>query len=356
MFDCRDDIGGNCRTKTDENGIEVHLYGSHIFHTDDEDVWRFVGKFTEFNEYRHKVVAVHDGMSYYLPINLSLLNQFFKRKMTPSEAEALMESVKGHNGNPSNLEEKAVSMVGKDVYRAFFKNYTEKQWGCDASSLSPSVISRIPVRYNYDTNYFNDRFQGIPLNGYQSMFRKMLSNPLITVTLCKKCSWTELKDDITARRYDAVLYTGALDELFDYRLGELPWRSLRFETTTASVRDFQGTSVVNYVDKDAAYTRIHEFKHYHPEDKGLMSFEKTVVQREYPKRWSRGDERFYPVENDKSKTLHSKYLSLLKDEFNGKIYAGGRLGLFRYFDMDDAVSEAIKLSRAIMKKEKDNKQ
>lgn len=339
VAEARGEIGGNCSTYED-SGIEVHKYGSHIFHTSDEDVWRFVNRFAEFNGYRHQVLAEHAGRRYFLPFGLPLLNAFFGREMTPSEALEFMESARASAKQPpSNLEEQAVAFIGREIYEAFVRNYTAKQWHADPKDLDPSIIRRIPVRTTYDVSYFDDRRQGIPVGGYQRMFEKMLDHPAIFVYLNTRYTEADLAADAA---YDAIVYTGPLDELFGYRRGALQWRSLRFETEKLPVADFQGTAVVNYVDAEPAYTRIHEFRHYHPERPAPSA---TVVQREYPADWELGAERYYPVDTAQSRIVQAAYLEEASKYKNLRV--GGRLGLYRYLDMDDAVAAALDMCRNI---------
>lgn len=342
VVDERERIGGNCSTY-DDGGIEVHRYGSHIFHTDSEEVWQFVNRFCRFNSYRHQVLACHAGRKYFMPFNLSLVNQFFGKDLSPAEAVDFLESLQIRCQCPANLEEQAVSLVGRDLYEAFVKNYTAKQWHADSKSLDPSIIRRLPVRATYDVSYFSDRHQGIPICGYQEMFDRMLEHPSISVSLGVRYSEEDAVRDV---RRGVVVYTGALDELFGYRLGTLSWRSLRFETETVQTDDFQGTAVVNYVDTEPAYTRIHEFRHYHPE----LSYEpgRTVIQREYPEDWKPGREKYYPVNNAATASIQAAYLNLASGM--GNFYVGGRLGLYRYMDMDDTVAAAMDLCRGIIGK------
>ena len=322
----RDAIGGNARCETDPaTGIEIHSYGSHIFHTHNREVWDFVRRFTDFNGYQHRVLARYQGRTYHLPLGLTLINKFFGVELTPSEVAAFM----------------ADEARAKAVFDAFFRGYTSKQWGRAPEKVDSSILKRVPVRSNYDTNYFNDYWQGIPSDGYNRMFERMLDHPNIVT----ECGVEFGLDDIRGAEC-RVFYSGAIDQLFDYMYGELPWRSLRFETERLETADFQGTSVVNYTEYDVPYTRIHEFKHYHPENKEVMHCNETVVMREYPADWHRGDEPYYPINTPESGELHARYLSEAAKIPN--LVIGGRLGAYRYYDMDQAMAAALGLELSVM--------
>lgn len=319
VWEARADIGGNCRCETDsKTGIEIHSYGSHIFHTHDRAVWDFIRRFTEFNGYQHKVLAYYKGKMYHLPVGLALINKFFDVELKPSELEAFM----------------ADAARCQAIFDAFFRGYTSKQWGRPPEALDPMVIRRVPVRNNYDTNYFNDSWQGIPSDGYNRLFERLLDHPNISV----ECGHPFALGGRTALDVP-VYYSGPIDALFGYEFGALPWRSLRFERERLSVADFQGTSVVNYVETGFSYTRIHEFKHYHPERKDVMSLEETVIMREYPKAWEVGDEPHYPVADEASAALYARYRA--KAETIRNLTVGGRLGEYRYLDMDQAMAHAL---------------
>lgn len=311
-------VGGNCRCEDDpETGIEIHAYGSHIFHTHDRKVWDFVRRFTDFNGYQHKVLANWRGRLYHLPLGLTLVNKFFGVELKPGELEAFL-------AEPGRKDA---------LFDAFFRGYTSKQWGRPPEEVDPSVIRRVPVRGNYDTNYFNDYWQGIPSDGYNALFDRLLDHPNIVVR-----TNDEFRIENEEWRNRKVYYSGPLDALFGYRFGALPWRSLRFERERMDVSDFQGTSVVNYTEAEVPYTRIHEFKHYHPERKDVMALPKTLVMREYPKTWEPGDEPYYPVSNPESAALLAKY----QDEAaRAGLVVGGRLGAYRYCDMDQAIAAAL---------------
>lgn len=319
-------VGGNVRCETDpETGIEVHTYGSHIFHTSLPQVWQFVNRFVTFNGYQHKVLARYKGKTYFLPLGLALINGFFGTELKPSDV-------------PEFMADEAHS---SQLFDAFFRGYTSKQWGRNPEDIDPSIIKRVPVRASYDVNYFNDYNQGIPLSGYNSLFENLLDHPLITV----KCGASVRLDGGVFKVSADVLpdvpvyYSGPIDELFDYKLGELPWRTLRFETEKINIADYQGTSVVNYTEAEVPYTRIHEFKHYHPEQKDVMVLEKTIVMREYSATWKLGDEPYYPVDNADSRLLLEAYRAEAAKVKN--LVVGGRLGAYRYFDMDKSIEAAL---------------
>jgi UDP-galactopyranose mutase len=319
VIDSRPVVGGNVRCEIDpKTGIEIHSYGSHIFHTHDDQVWNFIRRFTEFNGYQHKVLAHHNGKNYFLPLGLTLINKFFGTELSPSEVSSFMKDERHSTA----------------LFDAFFRGYTSKQWGKPPESIDPGIIRRVPVRENYDINYFNDYNQGIPLRGYNSLFKNLLDHPGITV----ECNRPYKLGDFHGVK---VFYSGPIDRLFDYRYGELPWRSLRFETERLNITDYQGTSVVNYPDIDVPYTRIHEFKHYHPEDKAVMAKTQTIIMREYPADWKKGDEPYYPISNEQSLALADKYKEEAAKIPN--LVIGGRLGEYKYFDMDQAIAAALKI-------------
>jgi UDP-galactopyranose mutase len=319
VLEKRHAAGGNVRCETDsETGIEVHTYGSHIFHTHNDEVWKFVRRFVEFNGYQHKVMARHGGKTYFLPLGLALINKFFGTELKPGEVEPFMKN-----------EEHS-----KALFDAFFRGYTSKQWGRPPESIDPGIIRRVPVRNNYDVNYFNDYNQGIPLSGYNSLFERLLDHPNIKVELNRSYRLGDFPGI-------KVYYSGPIDELFNFRFGALPWRSLKFETEKLNVADYQGTSVVNYPEVEVPYTRIHEFKHYHPEQKDVMAIEKTVIMREYPATWKPGDEPYYPMSDTEALELAGRYqaeAAKIPD-----LVVGGRLGAYKYLDMDQAMAAALEL-------------
>ena len=310
-------VGGNCRCETDpETGVEVHVYGSHIFHTRNEEVWEFANRFTRFNGYRHCVLARYKEKTYHLPIGCTLLKEFFGRDLKPSEL------------NEADREA---------IFEAFIRGYTSKQWGVPPEKVSASVLARLKVRDTFSTDYFDDPHQGIPADGYNAMFARMLDHPNIAV----ECNRTFTISNIRTFEHSNIYYSGPIDALFDYKFGALPWRTLNFELETLNCSDFQGASVVNYTEAEVPYTRIHEFKHYHPEWTESMTAEKTVVMREYPKTWARGDEPYYPVGNPESAALLAKYRAEAAKAPN--LVVGGRLGGFKYYDMDQAMAAALAL-------------
>jgi UDP-galactopyranose mutase len=328
VLERRDAPGGNVRCETDpESGIEIHTYGSHIFHTHIPAVWEFVNRFTAFNGYQHKVLARHGGKTYFLPLGLALVNGFFGTELKPGEVAGFMADEK-HSAA---------------IFDAFFRGYTSKQWGRPPEEVDPSVIKRVPVRSSWDVNYFNDMWQGIPSDGYNALFDRLLDHPSIAVETGVE---VRLEDGRFFAGGDALpdvtVYCSApVDALFGYRFGRLPWRTLRFERETLDIADYQGTSVVNYVDTDVPFTRIHEFKHYHPERKDVMAAPKTVIMREYSSEWKPGDEPYYPVDNAESRALLARYA----DEAAKipRLVLGGRLGAYKYFDMDRSIEAALKV-------------
>ena len=328
VLEKRSVVGGNVRCETDpETGIEVHLYGSHIFHTHLPEVWTFVNRFVAFNGYQHKVLARYKGRIYFLPLGLTLINKFFDVELTPGEVEAFM----------------ADEAHATALFDAFFRGYTSKQWGRPPETIDPSIIKRVPVRSNYDVNYYNDYNQGIPLSGYNSLFDRLLDHPAIEVA-CGKALRLEngrFFADGEALPDVPVYYSGPLDALFDYRFGHLPWRTLRFETEKLPVRDFQGTAVVNYVEAEVPFTRIHEFKHYHPEPEAaaVMAAPKTIITREFSRTWAPGDEPYYPVDTPESRALLARYR--VEAAKMPRLTVGGRLGGYKYLDMDQSIGAAL---------------
>ena len=336
VIDKRGHAGGNCYSEIDgETGIECHRYGSHIFHTSSDTVWDYITKFATFTNYRHKVLAVSGGKIYFMPINLKTLCDIHQRFITPAEAQELLSREKTDPAAAKNLEDKAIALIGKDLYEKFIKGYTAKQWEKDPRELPPDIISRLPVRTDFNTDYFNDPHQGVPKDGYFKLFDRLLDNPRIR--LLTNTDFRSVRNEIAP---DAtVVYTGMIDEFFDYQFGTLEWRSLRFEWETLPCRDFQGTTVVNYTDAEVPYTRIHEFKHYHPERTVPFQFGKTVICREYSETWRSGKEAYYPVNTARNQTLLKQYQE--RAEQTPNVIFGGRLGCYRYWDMDKAVLAAL---------------
>lgn len=334
VIDKRSHTGGNCHSAIYPNTeVEYHTYGSHIFHTSREDVWAYISRFTEFNAYRHHVYTTCRNRVYSMPINLDTINSFYGFNLKPFEVPAFLEKErKNAPAIPRNLEEKAVSLIGRPLYEAFIKGYTQKQWEKNPTELSPDIITRLPVRHSYNNRYFADTWEGIPLDGYGRLFDRMLSHPLITV--CLNTPYRAFRKTLPAEAL--VVYTGAIDEYFDYSLGRLEWRTLDFEYEIQTVEDYQGTSVMNYADADVPYTRIHEFKHFHPE---RASVEHTLICREYSRFAKEGDEPFYPVNTPANVALYEQYRELARREPH--VVFGGRLGAYRYLDMDATIEAAL---------------
>ena len=343
VLEKRPHVGGNVRCETDpETGIEVHTYGSHIFHTHIDRVWDFVRRFVEFNGYQHKVLARHAGKTYFLPLGLTLVNQFYGLDLTPAELPAFIAAESGRGTSPrapANFEEQAISFIGKPLYDAFIREYTRKQWGTDPRNLGADIIKRLPVRASYDINYYSDYRQGIPLTGYNSLFDRLLDHPNISV----ECNVDWLSWNQSPNPTIPVFYSGPIDALFGYKFGPLPWRSLRFERERVPVADFQGTSVVNYTDADVVFTRIHEFKHYHPEDAAVMAAPSTIICREYPQAWKPGDEPYYPVDTSESRERLALYQAEAAKVPN--LVVGGRLGEYKYYDIDRSIDRALEAAQ-----------
>lgn len=332
-------IGGNMYTHT-EHGITVHDFGAHIFHTDNKEVWDYIRQFAEFNGYQNQVVANYKGDLYNLPFNMNTFYEMWGTK-TPDEAKAKIEEQKKAaladlgDKAPRNLEEQAISLIGTDIYEKLIKDYTEKQWGRKATELPAFIIKRLPVRFIYDNNYFNHRYQGIPVGGYTQIFENMMaqSNGLIDVML--NTDFFDIKDEILPE-FAHVLYTGMIDQFFDYQFGELEYRSLRFEHEVIDSDNYQGNSVINYTDAETPYTRVMEWKHFD----GLADEGKTIITREYPQTWDRSKEAYYPVNDEKNTQIYKQYAKLARTEHPDIIF-GGRLGQYRYFDMDQVFNAAL---------------
>jgi len=338
VIDKRAHIAGNIFTK-DQNGIQVHCYGAHIFHTSNKKVWDYVNRYAEFNQYINSPVAIYKDELYNLPFNMNTFSKMWNCK-TPAEAKAVIDGQIKEFGvsEPNNLEEQAISLVGKDVYEKLIKGYTEKQWGRSCKELPSFIIKRLPLRFTYDNNYFNDRYQGIPIGGYTAIVEKLLEDiPVMLETEYKVfCEANERKGE-EKDVFDKVLYTGMIDEYFGYPYGELEYRSLRFETEFyEDVDNYQGNAVVNYTEREIPYTRIIEHKHFE-----FLQGNGTVVTKEYPSEWKQGDEPYYPVNNEKNNELFQRYQELSKNEKN--VLFGGRLGQYKYYDMDKVIEEALNL-------------
>jgi len=343
IIERRAHIGGNAHSHPDpDTGDEVHAYGTHIFHTNSEEVWRYLNRFTEFTAYRHHVFTRHEGRVFPMPITLGTICDFFGRAFTPDEARALLARHSHELGNrePENLEEKAISLIGRPLYEAFVRDYTKKQWQTDPRNLPPEIIARLPVRYTFDARYFNDTWEGLPREGYFRLFERMVASTLIRV---------EMNTDFFAIRDRLppvpLIYTGPIDRYFDFRLGHLGWRTLDFVREVVKTRDFQGTSVMNYADLDVPFTRIHEFRHLHPERRGHSTH--TVIYREYSRHAEIADEPYYPISTITDRQVYDGYRALASGE-RGVIF-GGRLGTYRYLDMHQAVGAALKaFSREVL--------
>lgn len=329
----RDHIGGNIYTKEVE-GIQVHQYGAHIFHTSNREVWEYVQQFAEFNRYTNSPVANYKGEIHNLPFNMNTFNKLWG-VVTPAEAKAKIEEQAAayRTEHPANLEEQALNLVGKDIYEKLIKGYTEKQWGHRATELPPEIIKRLPVRYIYDNNYFNDIYQGIPIGGYTAMIEKMLAKAEVRLGV----DYLEHKDELDALA-EKVVYTGPIDAYYGYQFGELEYRSVSFETEVLDQPNYQGNAVVNYTEYEVPYTRIIEHKHFE-----FGTQDKTVISREYPAAWKKGDEPYYPVNNEKNNMLYHSYEELAKEE--KKVIFGGRLGTYKYMDMHHVVAEALRVTK-----------
>lgn len=337
VIDRRNHIGGNAYSEIDpETGIEVHKYGAHLFHTPNPVVWDYLNRFTKFTDYRHRVFTSFKGQVFTMPINLGTICQYFGKQLTPDEAKALVIEQAGELGgsDPQNLEEKAISLIGRPLYEAFIKGYTAKQWQTDPTQLPASIINRLPVRYNFDNRYFNDAYEGLPVDGYTAIFERMLDNDRIEIRT--GVDYFEMRDDIPEGV--PVVYTGPIDRYFDFQHGELGWRTIDFDQQVVPVGDFQGTSVMNYADEDIPYTRILEFRHFNPERD--YQTDKTVIVKEYSRFAKREDEPYYPVNTPDDAQTYLKYKQLAEAE-PGVIF-GGRLGTYRYLDMHQAIGAALK--------------
>ena len=344
VIDKRPNIAGNVYTEKVE-GINVHKYGAHIFHTSDKVVWDYVNGFAEFNNFVNSPVARYKNECYNLPFNMNTFTKLWNDVFTPEEAAARIAEEIGESyvENPSNLEEQAINLVGKTIYEKLVKGYTEKQWGRDCRELPAFIIRRLPVRYTFDNNYFNDRYQGIPVGGYT----KMVENMLKGVEVKLNCDYLENKSAFDAIA-KTVIYTGAIDAYFDYCYGALEYRSVRFETETLDKPNFQGNAAVNYTARDIPWTRIIEHKWFEfGKDENSNDFPKTVISREYSSEWKPGDEPYYPVNDKKNSELYNKYKALAEKEKN--VIFGGRLGQYKYYDMDDVIAAALSMIKDLVK-------
>lgn len=337
VIDKRPNIAGNVYTEDIEK-IHVHKYGAHIFHTNNKEVWEYVTKFAEFNRFTNSPVANYKGELYSLPFNMYTFNKMWN-VITPQEAAAKIEEQRKEAGitEPQNLEEQAISLVGKDIYEKLIKGYTEKQWGRDCKDLPSFIIKRLPVRLTFDNNYFNALYQGIPVGGYT----KMVANMLDGIEVRLNTDYLENKDELD-KLAEKVVYTGAIDAYFDYKLGALEYRSVRFDTEVLDTPNFQGNAAVNYTDRETPWTRIIEHKWFEfGKDDEENDIPKTVISREYSSEWKVGDEPYYPVNDEKNGKLYQEYKKLAEDEKN--VIFGGRLGEYKYYDMDAVIASALGL-------------
>ncbi|KRL26178.1 UDP-galactopyranose mutase [Limosilactobacillus frumenti DSM 13145] len=334
VIEKRDHIAGNVYTE-EVDGIQVHKYGAHIFHTSNKHIWQYVNQFAEFNRYTNSPIANYKGQIYNLPFNMNTFNEMWGTH-TPEEARAKIDEQRREMAGkqPQNLEEQAISLIGRDIYEKLIKGYTEKQWGQKATALPAFIIRRLPVRLTYNNNYFNDDYQGIPIGGYTQIVEKMLASDLIDVET--GVDFFDHKQDYLSK-YPRILFTGTIDQFFGYQLGELQYRSLRFDTKELNTGNYQGNAVVNYTDAETPYTRIIEHKHF---EFGKGDKDKTIITREYPADWHRGDEPYYPVNNQRNNTLYTKYQELAKKQ--PQVIFGGRLGQYRYYNMDQVIAAALK--------------
>ena len=335
VIEKRNHIAGNIYTR-EEEGIQVHQYGAHIFHTSDKEIWDYVNQFAEFNRYTNSPVANYKDEIYNLPFNMNTFNKLWG-VVTPAEAQAKIDEQRAvlNGKTPENLEEQAISLVGTDIYEKLIKDYTEKQWGKPTTELPAFIIRRLPVRLTYDNNYFNDTYQGIPIGGYTQIVEKMLDHENIDVET--NVDFFTNKEQYL-KDFPKIVFTGMIDEFFDYKLGELEYRSLRFESEILDMENYQGNAVVNYTDADTPYTRIIEHKHFE-----FGSQAKTIITKEHSKTWEKGDEPYYPVNNDRNNHLYKSYKKLADEQ--GNVIFGGRLGHYRYYDMHQVIGAALQCVR-----------
>ncbi|WP_033436163.1 UDP-galactopyranose mutase [Saccharothrix sp. NRRL B-16314] len=339
VLERREHIGGNAYSEPEpETGIEVHRYGAHLFHTSNKRVWDYVNQFTDFTGYQHRVFAMHAGQAYQFPMGLGLISQFVGRYLSPEEARAWVaeQAAEIDSKDAQNLEEKAISLIGRPLYEAFVRDYTAKQWQTDPKELPAAVISRLPVRYTFDNRYFNDTYEGLPVDGYTAWLQKMADHPNVEVRL--GTDFFDVRDEIPAGT--PIVYTGPVDRYFDYSEGWLGWRTLDFEQEVLPVGDFQGTPVMNYNDADVPYTRIHEFRHFHPERE--YPSDKTVIVREFSRAAEKDDEPYYPINTAEDRAKLERYRELARREAAERnVLFGGRLGTYKYLDMHMAIGSAL---------------
>ena len=346
VIDRREHLAGNIYSYTDEKtGIEIHKYGSHIFHTEIDEVWDYITKFTDFNDYTHTVNTRHNGKLYPMPINLDTINMLYGTDMDAEEAEKFVTAEAERDvkkmgiKEPQNFEEKGISLVGEKLYTAFLKNYTEKQWNTSARNLSAEILSRIPVRFSHDNRYFmTAKHQGIPCGGYTKMIEKMLDSDNIEVKL--GVDFKDIKKELS--KDIKIIYCGQVDELLDYELGVLPYRSLRFEEEFTE--ESLGEAVINEADADVPYTRAHDYKYYQVDQPEVIEQKVSFIAREFPADFEKGGEAYYPVNNEDSAKLYEKYVTLAKKKYPN-IVLGGRLGAYQYWDMDKAIKNALELAK-----------
>lgn len=350
VIERRHHLGGNAYSERDpQTGIEVHRYGAHLFHTSNTKVWDYVNQFTAFTDYQHRVFALHRGQAYQFPLGLGLISQFFGRYFSPQEARALIaeQAQEVTADDAANMEEKAISLIGRPLYEAFVRDYSAKQWQTDPTELPASTITRLPVRYTFDNRYFTDTYEGLPVEGYTAWLENMAADDRIEVRL--NTDWFDVADEVRAANPGVpVVYTGPLDRYFDYSEGRLGWRTLDFETEVLDIGDFQGTPVMNYNDAEYPYTRIHEFRHFHPE-RSEYPKDKTVIMREYSRFAENDDEPYYPINTEKDREILARYRILsTRETAENNVLFGGRLGSYLYLDMHMAIASALTLFENIL--------
>jgi UDP-galactopyranose mutase len=339
ILERRAHIGGNAYSEPEpQTGIEIHRYGAHLFHTSNAGVWEYVNRFTAFTGYQHRVFSIYKGRVYPLPVNLATMCEYFGMVLSPDEARRLVaeQSAEVPEGRAANLEQKAISLIGRPLYEAFYRGYTYKQWQTDPADLPPEIITRLPVRYTFDNRYFSDTFEGLPVDGYTAWLERMADHPNIEVRL--NTEFAQLRSGLVG--HVPVVYTGPLDEYFGYEAGDLGWRTLDFDTEVLATGDFQGTPVMNYADEDVPFTRIHEFRHFHPE-RDRYPKDKTVIMREYSRFAERGDEPYYPINTERDRARLLAYREMAGREAG--VLFGGRLGTYKYLDMHMAIGSALSM-------------
>ena len=339
VLERRHHIGGNAYTEAEpETGIEIHRYGAHLFHTSNTRVWEYANRFTAFTGYQHRVFSIYKGRVYPMPINLGTICEYFGRVMTPDEARALVaeQSAEIETGTAANLEQQAVSLIGRPLYEAFIRGYTAKQWQTDPVDLPPEIITRLPVRYTFNNRYFSDTYEGLPVDGYTAWLERMVDHPKIEVRL--DTEFSSLRSGLIGNV--PVVYTGPLDAYFDHAAGDLGWRTLDFDMEVKATGDYQGTPVMNYADEDVPFTRIHEFRHFYPE-RDWYPEDRTVIMREYSRFAERGDEPYYPINTAEDRARLLAYREMTEGEPD--VLFGGRLGTYKYLDMHMAIGSALSM-------------